>query len=288
MFVYLITNSVTGKIYVGQHKGNNLKKYLQQKISHANAKNKPSGSSHLFASMRKHPKEAWEIAPLVSDVTTREALNAWEQTLIELFNTQTPEVGYNVCRGGEGFTGPHSLETKLKMSESHMRYYLDNPRSANPWVTKVCPECGNPFSRPFSERDSILCSISCLTSKFRSEEVQNKRKENQRTAMQLPEVRANLSKGQLLRRAQERELGIKPIVPNYVWTEEHRQKMSDRMRLVNTGRVMPDSQRAAISKALHGLVCDNKRKDTLDKGRHTRWHSSKGIVKDGCKFCLSG
>jgi len=34
MFVYLITNSATGKIYVGQHKGNNLKKYVCEHCGH--------------------------------------------------------------------------------------------------------------------------------------------------------------------------------------------------------------------------------------------------------------
>jgi hypothetical protein len=30
-------------------------------------------------------------------------------------NTQRPEVGYNICGGGEGFTGPHSDEAKQKI-----------------------------------------------------------------------------------------------------------------------------------------------------------------------------
>jgi hypothetical protein len=110
MFVYLIINTATQKYYVGQHKGTNLKKYLQQKLSHANSKK--VGSSRLFNSMRKHPKDVWEILPLVSDIGTREAVDAWEQTLIELFDSRNPEVGYNICKGGEGFTGRHSPETK--------------------------------------------------------------------------------------------------------------------------------------------------------------------------------
>ena len=35
MFVYLIANHETGKYYVGQHKGNNLKQYLQKKFYEA-------------------------------------------------------------------------------------------------------------------------------------------------------------------------------------------------------------------------------------------------------------
>jgi len=61
MFIYVITNSVTGKIYIGQHKGDDLKRYLKQKLSAA--KHVYDGS-RLFKSMRKHPKEVWSIEPI--------------------------------------------------------------------------------------------------------------------------------------------------------------------------------------------------------------------------------
>jgi group I intron endonuclease len=114
MFIYLIVNHVTWKIYVGQHKGTNLKKYLQDKLSHA--KYKTAGQSYLFRSMRKHPKDAWSIHPLLSDIQTRAELDHWEQTLIKALATQNPQIGYNICRGGEGFSGPHSPETRQKIA----------------------------------------------------------------------------------------------------------------------------------------------------------------------------
>jgi hypothetical protein len=36
--------------------------------------------------------------------------------LIALYDTRNPEVGYNICRGGEGFTGTHSLEARAKVT----------------------------------------------------------------------------------------------------------------------------------------------------------------------------
>src|SRR5208337_1334104 len=103
MFIYLIVNRATGKYYVGQHKGNSLKKYLQTKFS--DAKHQKNGSSHLFNSMRKHPKEAWSIHALLSDVRTRPELDQHERDFIAFLRSRDPEHSYNICRGGEGFSG---------------------------------------------------------------------------------------------------------------------------------------------------------------------------------------
>ena len=115
MYVYVIRNSATGKIYIGQHKGSNLKKYLQQKLSHAFSKR--TGASILFNSMRKHPKDVWSIEPLI-EVETKAEVDKWERIYIALYDTRNPEIGYNICKGGEGFTGPHSSEARAKVTEA--------------------------------------------------------------------------------------------------------------------------------------------------------------------------
>lgn len=114
MFIYLIVNHVTGKYYVGQHKGTDLKKYLQKKFWAA--KHQLYGSSHLFNSMRKYPKEAFTIHALLSDIQTKHELDAYEKDFIAYLKSQDPEYGYNICRGGEGFTGPHTEEARKKNS----------------------------------------------------------------------------------------------------------------------------------------------------------------------------
>lgn len=117
MFVYVIVCSETLKIYIGQHKGNNLQKYLQTKFS--DAKNQLTRRSHLFNALRKYPKDSWSIHPLVSGIENKAELDEMEQFLIYALKAQHPDVGYNICDGGEGFTGPHSEETKRKLSENH-------------------------------------------------------------------------------------------------------------------------------------------------------------------------
>lgn len=135
MYVYVIRNSATGKVYIGQHKGDNLKKYLQTKLSDA-AKYR-GGSSHLFASMRKHPKEVWSIEPLMDGIETKEELNHLEKLLIALYDTQNPEVGYNICKGGEGYTGPFTDEMKAAWCAGNKRY----------WEERKQDLTGQPFNR---------------------------------------------------------------------------------------------------------------------------------------------
>jgi hypothetical protein len=122
MFVYLIVNHVTGKIYVGKHKGDNLKKYLQQKLGHA--KRGESERSHLYNSMRKHPDHSvWSVHPLIFDCQSNEELCHWERILIKALAAQNPEIGYNICRGGEGRTGPLSSEEKIKFRAANKAYW---------------------------------------------------------------------------------------------------------------------------------------------------------------------
>lgn len=116
MFIYLIVNHVSGKYYVGQHKGNNLKQYLQKKFY--DAINNRGGSSRLYRSVRKYGREAFSIHALLSDVQTKVELDAYERDFIDFLKSQDPEYGYNICRGGEGFTGPHSEQAKRKNSEA--------------------------------------------------------------------------------------------------------------------------------------------------------------------------
>jgi hypothetical protein len=140
MYIYVISNSATGKIYVGQHKGTNLRQYLQKKLYDA-AKGR-GGSSRLYASMRKHPKEVWSIEPLISEIQTREAVDAWEQTLIAMLDTRNPEIGYNICRGGEGFTGKHSESARQKIIENTRRMW-ERPEIRENFTAKMT---GHPVS----------------------------------------------------------------------------------------------------------------------------------------------
>ena len=151
MFIYLIVNHVTGKYYVGQHKGENLKKYLQQKLSQARYELKRKGhsrGSHLFKSMRKHGREAFTIHALLSDIQTRSELDQHEKDFITFLKSQDSEYGYNICRGGEGRTGSLTAESRKKMSLNNCRYWKGKKRG------KHSPETIKKMKLSASNRDN--------------------------------------------------------------------------------------------------------------------------------------
>lgn len=121
MFIYVIVCSETLKIYIGQHKGQSLAQYLRSKWYAAH--HRLSARSRLYVAMRKYPRGSWSIHPLVSGVETRLELDGIEKHFIRVLKTQHPDVGYNICRGGEGFTGPHTAEALQKMSRSQKKVH---------------------------------------------------------------------------------------------------------------------------------------------------------------------
>ena len=121
MFIYVIVCNESLKLYVGQHKGDSLERYLQQKYSRAI--HESGKRSHLYAAMRKHPRESWSIHPLVSGIESKAELDELEKHFIRVLKSQHPDIGYNICDGGEGFTGPHSDAARRKMRERVQAYY---------------------------------------------------------------------------------------------------------------------------------------------------------------------
>src|ERR1035437_5803723 len=118
MFIYVIVNSETLKIYIGQHKGGSLTQYLQRKFSAA--AHYEAGGSRLFAEMRKYSRNSWHIYPLVSGIESRQELHELERHYIRVLNVQHLEVGYNVYPGGKGGQTPGQISDEIhrKMSEA--------------------------------------------------------------------------------------------------------------------------------------------------------------------------
>jgi hypothetical protein len=123
MFVYLIVNDVNLKIYVGKTTNRNLKQYLQSKISDALGR-RYHGRSHLLAAIRKYGRDHFHIHPLFEGQTNKEICEQ-EKILIKALGVQHSDIGYNICRGGEGFTGLHSEESKKKNIENSLQTWQD-------------------------------------------------------------------------------------------------------------------------------------------------------------------
>jgi hypothetical protein len=116
MFVYVIVNCDNFKIYVGKTINSDLKAYLRRKIWSAQT-GRYNGRSHLFHAMQKHSSTVWSIHSLFEGRTNKE-LCGHETLLIKALNSRHPDIGYNICAGGEGNRSTPNLETRAKLREA--------------------------------------------------------------------------------------------------------------------------------------------------------------------------
>lgn len=113
MQVYLLTNTVTEKLYVGQTTVGLKHRWGQ----HKSDTKRMRGPHHLVHSMRKHGHEVFTME-LLHECETKEEMDFVEMFYIAFLNTKSPN-GYNLTDGGDGTQGRSgwkaSEETKAKL-----------------------------------------------------------------------------------------------------------------------------------------------------------------------------
>ncbi len=108
--IYLVTNTINGKHYVGQTQDMDRRKKGHKRDAE-------KGSSLIFhRAIRKYGWDAFEWKALF--VVEGRALNRWERYYIKRLNTRSPN-GYNLTDGGDGVVNP-SVETRVKIARSHL------------------------------------------------------------------------------------------------------------------------------------------------------------------------
>lgn len=124
--VYLITNRVNGKRYVGI----TCRGYKERFKEHV--LNASEGSSTiLHNAIRKYGPENFDLILLDSNIPDDQICDK-EQYYIKLYNTfYTSGIGYNMTEGGGGVAGyKHSEESKLKISSSLKGHIFPESRNA--------------------------------------------------------------------------------------------------------------------------------------------------------------
>ena len=112
--IYIITNLVNGKYYVGKTKKPNLQKYLRdaQSMARRGFKNRPL----LHRAFRKYGEVSFIIEPLAT-CETNEHATVLERLWIALLAARNSTSGYNISSGGEGSPDcKHSLEVRAQQS----------------------------------------------------------------------------------------------------------------------------------------------------------------------------
>jgi len=107
--VYKITNSVNGKIYVGQTIRNLERRFKEHCIK--------EGCPIFFKAIKKYGKENFNTE-VIEECRDTDELNEKEIYWIQKLNSQCPS-GYNISKGGSGSSG-YSLSTdhKRKIAKS--------------------------------------------------------------------------------------------------------------------------------------------------------------------------
>jgi group I intron endonuclease len=147
MIVYVITNKINGKQYVGQ----TVQPLENRWSAH---KSDSSGCLGLKAAFEKHGIENFTIEQ-IGATNSLEELNKIEREQIKALGTLSPN-GYNLTSGGE--QPKFSLESRAKMSRSHLgKKPSVNARKAasERWKGK-----NNPNANGMTEEHRLKLSLS--------------------------------------------------------------------------------------------------------------------------------
>ena len=101
-YIYIITNIVNGKIYIGKHSTDDLNDgYL-------------GSGKKLRLAKNKYGNENFK-KEILAYADTEKTLNWLEKYYIRKYKSQNPEIGYNLTAGGDGHLGYHPTEYTLKL-----------------------------------------------------------------------------------------------------------------------------------------------------------------------------
>jgi group I intron endonuclease len=124
--IYLVRNTSNGKVYIGQTKTTVAKRWNVHVTSAIKEKH---GSPHLYAAIRKYGVSAFTVTELCQGRSKLE-LDGLEKMYISFHQSRDHAKGYNICKGGEGFTGKHTADTKRRITQAGMGRKLTDEHRA--------------------------------------------------------------------------------------------------------------------------------------------------------------
>ncbi len=142
--IYLITNQINEKVYVGQTK-QGLTERWRQHVSHSSS----DGHTLLDRAINKYGNKFFTICTIVSEIKSWKEANRLEMLWIKRLRSANKNVGYNMTVGGEGVRDPTG-EVRRRISATNKRRLAD-PKNHPKYrhditVDKLLPLYANGFS----------------------------------------------------------------------------------------------------------------------------------------------
>lgn len=123
-FIYMVTNSISGKRYVGKTTTSVEERWK----AHVSESHRNLSNSALHKAIQKYGQEAFVVSVVLRNIPV-ELLNHYEQLVIKRLKTRAPQ-GYNLTDGGDGITGYHhtpemrrhlsQVNTGRKLNHGHL------------------------------------------------------------------------------------------------------------------------------------------------------------------------
>lgn len=110
MFIYLITNTLSGKYYIGQTRRSVHTRWIQHKSASVRRKSR----SYIHSAIKKYGSENFKIETLCQCFSDQELDHA-EKFLVWFMAANKSSFGYNLKEGGDS-RARHSEATKSKIS----------------------------------------------------------------------------------------------------------------------------------------------------------------------------
>jgi hypothetical protein len=111
-YIYLTTNLINGKIYIGQH--------ICKTFDH----NYYGSGTRLKKAISEYGKRSFKME-LLYKANSYERLNIAEITYIEIYNSSDPEIGYNITKGGTKYDNNEEARKRIEINNKNRQKIRD-------------------------------------------------------------------------------------------------------------------------------------------------------------------
>lgn len=151
--VYLITNKLNGKVYVGQTNQPLSRRWTLHK---SRMRQNKGYTAHLYNAMRKYGLDAFEIKTIAM-CETQEWTNYLETLYILIYDSTKPKIGYNMTTGGEHPTPTPEFREQQRQKSTGRKHTDDSRARTSESLKLAYAEGRHPGTRgrkaPQEERD---------------------------------------------------------------------------------------------------------------------------------------